>query len=148
MEDKYHQLSNNARVKKVKSGRFTITPVDPTGTLNTLGPFLRTSQVFLENGRFNIIKGPEQKRKSSVKYHTIPKGASIKEIKSGRLTITPVDQLLGSLTGPVSNKSSVTYKLGRLTIKKGPTGKRFNSIGGRKTYSSKRRSRRVKRRIV
>lgn len=147
MEDKYHKLSNKARVKQIKSGRFTINPVDPAGTLNGLGPFLRTSQLIIENGPFRITKGPEQKRKSSVKYHTIPKGASIKKIESGRLTITPVDPL-GSLTGPVSNKSAVTYKLGRLTIKKGPTGKRFNSIGGRKTYSSKRKSRRVKRRIV
>lgn len=147
MEDKYHKLSKKAGVKEVQSGRFTIKPIDPTGTLNGLGPFLRTSRLIIENGPFTITKGPEQKRKSTVKYHTIPKGASIKKIESGRLTISPVVPL-GSLFGPVSNKSAVTYKLGRLTVKKGPIGKRFNSVGGRKTYSSKRRSRRVKRRIV
>ena len=145
--DKYHDISDKAHVKKIKSGRFTITPVDPSGTLNDLGPFLKTSQVFLESGRFDIIKGPEQKRKTSVKHHYLPKDAKVTKIESGRFTITPVDPM-GSLSGPVSKKSTVTYKTGKFTIKKGPKGKRFHSVGGRKTRSSKRRSKRVKRRIV
>jgi hypothetical protein len=152
-ETKYHKISDKSKVMKVKSGRFTITPVDPNGTLNSLGPFLKTSQVFLENGNLRIIKGPEQKTKKSVTHHYIPKGARVTKIENGRLTITPIDPTTGSLSRNVSGKSTVTYKTGRFTIKKGPIGKRFHSVGGRtskrKTQSSKRRSKRYKKtRIV
>jgi len=150
--ERHHQISNKAKVKQVKSGRFTITPVDPDGSLNGLGPFLKTSQVLLENGRFNIKMGPDQKKKSSSHYHSIPMGAEIKKIESGRLTITPVGDGSLNFLGPVKKKSTVTYKTGRINIRKGPHVKKYNSVGGRatkrKTRSSKRKSRRNKRHIV
>ena len=62
--DKHHHVSNKAKVKKVSTGRFNITPVDPEGSLNALGPFLKTSQILVESGRFNIKMGPDQKKKS------------------------------------------------------------------------------------
>ncbi len=151
-ETKYHKISDKSNVVMVKSGRFTITPVGSKGTLNSLGPFLKTSQVFLENGNLRIIKGPEQKAKKNVNHHYIPKGSRVTKIENGRFTITPTDPM-GSLSSNVSGKSTVTYKTGRFTIKKGPIGKRFHSVGGRtskrKTQSSKRRSKRYKKtRIV
>ena len=152
-KSKYHNISKNAKIKKIISGRFTITPVDEEGSLNGLGPILKTSQVLLKNGRFNIKMGPEQKKKSPTEYHTIPIGATIKKIETGRLTITPVgeDNSLNFL-GPVRKKSTVTYKQGRLQIRKGPHVKKHFSVGGRvtrrKTNSSKRKSKRNKRYIV
>lgn len=146
-EGKYHNISDKALVKKIKSGRFTITPVDPSGSLNSIGPFPKTSQIFIESGKFNIIKGPKQTKKTSIKHHYIPKGAKVTKIENGPFSITPVDPM-GSLSGPVSKKSTVTYKTGKFTIKKGPKVGKFHSIGGRKTRSSKRRSKRVKRYIV
>lgn len=149
---KHHQISKKANVKEVKSGRFTIRPVDPTGSLNSLGPFLKTSQVLLENGRFHIKMGPDQKKKSSSHYHNIPMGAEIKKIESGRLTITPVGDDSLNFLGPVRKNSTVTYKTGKINIRKGPHVKKYNSVGGRatkrKTHSSKRKSRRNKRHIV
>ena len=150
--EKHHFISNKANVKQVKSGRFTITPVDPTGSLNTIGPFLKTSQVLLESGRFNIKMGPEQKKRSSSHYHNIPTGSEIKKIESGRFTITPVGDGSLNFLGPVKKKSTVTYKTGKINIRKGPHVKKYNSVGGRatkrKTHSSKRKSRRNKRHIV
>ena len=149
--DKHHQISNKAKVKQVKSGRFTIKPVDPAGSLNSLGPFLKTSQVLLENGRFNIKMGPDQKR-SSLDYHDIPMGAEIKKIESGRFSITPVGDGSLNFLGPVKKKSTVTYKTGRINVRKGPHVKKHYSVGGRatkrKTRSSKRKSKRNKRHIV
>lgn len=149
---KHHQISNTAKVKEVKSGRFTIRPVDPTGSLNSLGPFLKTSQVSVDNGRFHIKMGPDQKKKSSPHYHNIPMGAEIKKIESGRLTITPAGDGSLNFLGPVRKNSTVTYKTGKINIRKGPHVKKYNSVGGRatkrKTYSSKRKSRRNKRHIV
>jgi hypothetical protein len=149
---KHHQISKKAIVKEVKSGRFTIRPVDPSGSLNSLGPFLKTSQVSVENGRFHIKMGPDQKKKSSSHYHNIPMGAEIKKIESGRLTITPVGDGSLNFLGPVRKNSTVTYKTGKINIRKGPHVKKYNSVGGRatkrKTHSSKRKSRRNKRHIV
>jgi hypothetical protein len=149
---KHHQISKKAIVKEVKSGRFTIRPVDPSGSLNSLGPFLKTSQVSVENGRFHIKMGPEQKKKSPSHYHNIPMGAEIKKIESGRLTITPVGDGSLNFLGPVRKNSTVTYKTGKINIRKGPRVKKYNSVGGRatkrKTHSSKRKSRRNKRHIV
>ena len=153
-EGKYHHISHNAKVKKIKSGRFTITPVHPDGSLNNIGRFPTTSQIFIESGRFNIIKGPEQQKKApkqqqktSINHHYIPKGAKVTKIENGNLSITPLDPM-GSLSGPVSKKSTVTYKINKFTIKKGPKVRKFHSVGGGKTRSSKRRSKRIKRYIV
>ena len=151
-ETKYHKISDKADVVKVKSGRFTITPVGSNGTLNGLGPFLKSSQVYIKNGNLTIVKGPEQKTRKNVNHHYIPKGSRVTKIENGRFTITPTDPM-GSLSSNVSGKSTVTYKTGKFTIKKGPIGKRFHSVGGRpskrKTQSSKRRSKRYKKtRIV
>jgi hypothetical protein len=150
--DKYHHVSNKAKVKKVSTGRFNITPVDPEGSLNALGPFLKTSQILVESGRFNIKMGPDQKKKSKTEYHDIPFGAEIKKIETGRFSITPVGDGSLNFLGPVKKKSTVTYKKGKINVRKGPHLKRHNSIGGRatkrKTHSSKRKSRRNKRYIV
>lgn len=148
---KYHKISDTAKVKSVNTGRFRITPVDPDGSLNSLGPFLASSQVFIEKGRFGIKMGPDQKSPND--YHTIPEGAKVTKIETGRFTITPVGEgnFLNFL-GPVKKKSTVTYKKGKIAVRKGPHLKRHNSIGGRatrrKSNSSKRKSRRNKRYIV
>ena len=150
--EKHHHVSNKAKVKKISSGRFTITPVDPAGSLNGLGPFLKTSQILVESGRFNIKMGPDQKKKPKNEYHDIPMGAEIKKIESGRFRITPVGDGSLNFLGPVNKKSTVTYKKGKINVRKGPHVKRHNSVGGRatkrKTHSSKRKSRRNKRQIV
>jgi hypothetical protein len=147
---KYHPVYKNARVKSIKSGRFTFTPVDPIGDLNNFAPFLKTSQLLLENGRFNIKIGPDQEKKSTTQYHNIPKNAKITKIETGRFTTTPVSH--DSLYGPVKKTSTVTYNTGKITVRKGPHVKKHHSVGGRaskrKTNSSKRKSRRNKRYIV
>jgi hypothetical protein len=242
-KNKYHHIPDTSNVVKVQSGRFTITPVHPKGRLNGLGPFLKTSQVFLENdvpmitngpndmtmdsdvdtkpkksrfrvtnvypadtpsgykesrfkvtnvypakkslpapileetpethkrSRFRVTNvypadtpsgytrsrfavtnvypagiSPNREKNNETKYHSLPKGSEIMKIENGRLTITPVR---GSLTGPVSKKSTVTYKKGRITVKRRPVGSKAVSVGGvtsrRRTQSFKRRS---KRRII
>jgi hypothetical protein len=248
-KNEYHYIPDTSKVVKVKSGRFTITPVDPKGTLNSLGPFRKTSQVFLENGMPVVSNGPydmtidtsantpkksrfrvtnvypadtpsgyiksrfavtnvfppktlsipipeemqdipkksrfrvtnvypadtpsgykksrfavtnvfppktmnnREKNKNETKYHSLPKGSKITKIENGRLTIRPVSPRR-SLSGPVSKKSTVTYKTGRITVKRRPVGTRALSVGGstsskRRSQTSKRRSKRYKRiRIV
>jgi len=107
--DKYHHVSNKAKVKQITRGRFKITPVDPEGSLNALGPFLKTSQLLVKNGRFNIKMGPDQEKKSINEYHDIPFGAEIKKIETGRFSITPVGDGSLNFLGPVKKKSTVTY---------------------------------------
>ena len=148
---KYHKISDKAKVKSVSRGRFTITPVEPTGSLNNLGPFLASSQVVIEKGKFRMKMGPDQMSPND--YHIIPEGAKVTQIETGRFTLRPVGEgnFLNFL-GPVKKKSTVTYKKGKIAVRKGPHVKRHNSIGGRgtrrKSNSSKRKSRRNKRYIV
>jgi hypothetical protein len=86
------------------------------------------------------------------KHHYVSNKAKVKKISTGRFSITPVGDGSLNFLGPVKKKSTVTYKKGKINVRKGPHVKKYNSIGGRatkrKTHSSKRKSRRNKRQIV
>jgi hypothetical protein len=129
--NKYHKIPKGAEILEIKNGRFTIKPVKGT---KLSGPVSIKSRVTYKDGKFTFTKNPIE----TEKYHKIPQSAEILEIQNGRFTIKPVEGT--NLTGPISNKSRVTYKDGRFTFTK--KSQKRNTYGGKMKRKTKKHTKR------